>query len=330
VWRGGAGLVYALSMLLAASPADSQTSSRKAAPAARRDAITRIMRFDHAPFPYAGRIDGGRTPFFDVVEPASRRRGHTTLNGAVYWEKETYSDGRTLLHIPAGFDPRRPALIVVFLHGHGSAIERTVLADLQLPRQVSESGTNAVLVAPQLAYDAADSSPGKFWTNAGFARFIDEASERLLRLWGDRRAGAAFNKARIVLVAFSGGYKPAIWALHRGATSHRIGGIVLLDALYGEEDKLAAWYAAHRRNAFLMSLYTDSTGPNQETLKGLLRARKVAFGSGVPPALKPGVVSFLDGGSRERHGSYPLDGPPRDPVRTLLARIPGYGLPPSR
>jgi hypothetical protein len=45
------------------------------------------------------------------------------------------------------------------------------------------------------------------------------------------------------MVAFSGGYKPAIWSLHRGATSHRICGVVLLDALYGEEDKLAAWLA---------------------------------------------------------------------------------------
>ena len=313
-------------------PATPHMPARPAAPRAAappvRPAITRLVRFDRAPFPYAGRTDDGRTPFYDVIEPATRRRGHTTWNGNLYWEKETYSDSRVLLHIPAGFDPRRPVLMVVFLHGHGATLERTVQGDLQIPRQVSESGANAVLVAPQLAYDAADSSPGKFWTDAGFARFVDEAAERLMQLWGDRRAGGALNSAKVLMVAFSGGYKPAIWALHRGATNHRIAGVVLLDALYAEEEKLADWLARQRRSAFLMSLYTESTGANQETLKGLLKARGVAIAGGVPPQLKPGTAWFLDGGPWERHGLYPLDGPPRDPVRTLLARIPGYGLPP--
>ena len=44
------------------------------------------------------------------------------------------------------------------------------MTDTDLPRQVAESGANAVLVAPQFAYDAADSSPGKFMRPGAFAR----------------------------------------------------------------------------------------------------------------------------------------------------------------
>jgi len=296
-------------------------SVKPSAPMPARPALTRLVKLEHAPFPYAGRVDETRVPFFDVVEPSTRRRGHTTFSGPVCWEKESYSDSRTLVHVPAGFDLRRPALIVVFLHGQMATLERTVMGDLQIPRQIDEAGINAVLLAPQLAFDAPDSSPGKLWSNAGFARFIDEANERLLQMWGDRRIGATLNAAPIVIVAFSGGYKPAIWSLHRGAANHRVRGVILLDALYGEEDKLAAWFVRYRRQAFLLSLYTDSTQANQETLKGLLRAAKITPAAGIPTSLSPGTVSFFDGGGIERHGAYPLDGPPRDPLRVLLPKI---------
>ena len=76
------------------------------------------------------------------------RRGHRGSNGTVYWEDKTFSDRRTLLHIPKGFDLRRPALMVVFLHGHGATLQRDVIARQRVPEQVSEGGVNAVLVAP--------------------------------------------------------------------------------------------------------------------------------------------------------------------------------------
>ena len=55
---------------------------------------------------------------------------------------------------PEGFDLRRPALMVVFLHGHGATLQRDVIDRQRVPEQVSEAGVNSVLVAPQLASDA--------------------------------------------------------------------------------------------------------------------------------------------------------------------------------
>ena len=58
-------------------------------------------------------------------------------------------------------------------------------------------------------------------------------------------------------MAYSGGYLSAAYALDRGGADHRIKGVILMDALYGDEDKFAAWLAARRRQAFLLSAYTE-------------------------------------------------------------------------
>ena len=67
--------------------------------------------------------------------------------------------------------------MVVFFHGHGATLERDVRDRQRLPDQISAAGLNAVLVAPQFAFDAADSSAGKFWEPDGFKHFLDEVGE---------------------------------------------------------------------------------------------------------------------------------------------------------
>ena len=49
-------------------------------------------------------------------------------------------------------------MIVVFFHGNGATLERDVRDRQLVPQQISDSGVNAVLLAPQLAVNAADSS----------------------------------------------------------------------------------------------------------------------------------------------------------------------------
>ena len=119
-----------------------------------RHTRTKLVEFENGPFPYHGVVPSTERPFLDVNEDGPR--GHRTFNGTVYWEDKTYGDRRTLLHVPRGFDVRRPALMVVFLHGHGATLQRDVIDRQRVPEQVSELGVNAVLVAPQLAADAAE------------------------------------------------------------------------------------------------------------------------------------------------------------------------------
>src|SRR6202008_2254696 len=120
----------------------------------------------------------------------------------------------------------------VYLHGNLARLERDVRGRQQGPRQVSESGLNAVLVAPQFAVDALDSSAGRFYEPGVLRRFVEEAAARLAKLHGGKRAKAAVEGLPVILVAYSGGYAPAAWSIHHGGIGDRLRGIILFDALY--------------------------------------------------------------------------------------------------
>ncbi|WP_421995304.1 alpha/beta hydrolase [Reyranella sp.] len=295
-------------------------AAKPAGPAPVAAARTEFVAFNTSAFPYRGYLPDTRKPFLDAR--SGRRRGHTSLRGTVYWEDQTYSDRRSLLFLPPGFDPRRPAMIVVYFHGQGATLERDVVMRQAVPRQVAESGRNAVLVAPQLAYDAADSSAGNFWKPGHFAAFVDEAAERLMRLYGDRAVGRTFNLAPVVIVAYSGGYLPAAYALDRGGATHRVKGVILLDALYGDEDKFAAWVARRRRQTFLLSAYTESTREENGTLQTLLAKRRVSVRHSLPPSLDSGTVAFAACGNRDMHGDFVTRAWRTDPLRHALSMIP--------
>jgi len=305
----------------AAAPAAPKPPS---GPQPLKEAKTQLVAFNASAFPYRSLVPGTNKPFLDARD--GKKRGHTSLRGEVYWEEPTYSDRRSLLYLPAGYDPQRPSLMVLFLHGQGATLERDVVVRQAVPRQLADSSQNVVLVAPQLAVDAGDSSAGNFWKPGHFAAYIDEAAERLMRLYGDRRAGANFNQAGVVIVAYSGGYLSAAYALDRGGATHRIKGVILMDALYGEEDKFAAWAAARRRQAFLLSAYTDSTKDENAALQSLLDKRRVLFTRGLPSALTPGTFAFAACGGLDLHGDFVTRAWRPDPLRHALSMIPGYAV----
>jgi len=287
-----------------------------------KEAKSQLIAFNASAFPYRGLVPDTSKPFLDVRD--GKRRGHTTLKGDVCWEDTTYSDRRSLLYLPAGYNARLPGLIVLFLHGQGATLERDVMQRQAVTRQVAESGKNIALVAPQLAYDAPDSSAGNFWRPGHFASYIDEAAERLMRLHGDRRAGPHFNAAPVLVVAYSGGYLAAAYALERGGAAHRIKGVVLMDALYGDEEKFAGWAAARRRLGFLLSAFTESTHTENGTLQGLLAKRRIPFATAVPKSLTPGTMSFVSCGSWELHGDFMTKAWAPDPLKQALHLVPGY------
>ena len=202
--------------------------------------------------------------------PARKVTAATSISAATsFGSRQTFSDDRVLLHIPPGFDPTLPAVMVVFFHGHGANLARDVRDRQQVPAQITAAGVNAVLVAPQFAVDAADSSAGKFWEPNGFKRFLDEAAVKLARLYGDPRRAAAFAKMPIVIVAYSGGFGPTLSVLDRGGVGARMRGIVLLDALYAGIDKFADWIADNR-SAFFVSSYTPHTARHNADLERTL------------------------------------------------------------
>jgi hypothetical protein len=288
-----------------------------------RQAITSLVPMASAPFPFDGVVPGTSRKFINVVE--NGRRGHRTFRGRVLWEDQVFNDSRVLLHIPKGFDVNKPSVMIVFFHGHGATLTRDVLERQQVPEQISESGANAVLVAPQLAFDAADSSPGKLWESGGFARFVQEAGEQLARLYGDPRAARTFANMPIVVVAYSGGYVSAATSLQRGGIKNRVQGVVLLDALYGEFDGFASWIS-HNRSGFFVSSYTRSTHGGNKDLEQMLSERDVTFSSALKAKRLDGSVTFLPGDDGIRHRDFVNHAWADKPIKDILTRLPDIRL----
>ncbi|MCC6888083.1 MAG: alpha/beta hydrolase [Hyphomicrobiales bacterium] len=286
-------------------------------PAAR----TALVPFDIAPFPYRGIAPRTGKPFLDVEE--GERRGRNAPRGGILWEDTSYSDRRVLLSIPRGFDIRRPAVIVMFFHGNGATLSRDVLHRQQVPRQIEQSGRNAVLVAPQFAVDAADSSAGRFWEPGVFAQFLGEAADRLARLHGDARARAVFERAPLMIAAYSGGYHPLAYVLTIGGATERVRGVFLLDALYGDHDKYLDWLV-RRPQAFFVSTYGPLVKVQNEEFQKQLSERGIAFTTDFPPHLVPGINAFLDVGVEVKHNDFVTQAWSADPLKVLLSRVPGY------
>lgn len=301
-----------------AVPQPHQVQSRTG-PLAR--ARTALLPFQTAPFPYHGSVPGSGKPFLDVN--ANGRLGHTTPYGRLYWEDETYADNRVLLHIPKGFDIRRPSLMIVFFHGHGATLERDVLRRQQVADQISRSGANAVLIAPQFAVDAADSSAGRFWEPGAFGRFMGEAAERLARLHGDPKSVRTFASAPVIFVAYSGGYLAAASCAVNGGLNKRLRGVVLLDALYGELGKFASWIE-NDRSAFFVSAYLGSTREKNAQLANILNAKDIDYATELDRPLHQGDVAILSGGENVTHRSFVTEAWVEHPIEDLLRRLPGY------
>ncbi|MBV1703513.1 MAG: alpha/beta hydrolase [Hyphomicrobiales bacterium] len=277
-----------------------------------------LVAFAHTPFPYDGAIPDTGKPFLDVNQDG--RRGHTSPRGGVYWEDETYSDRRVLTAIPETFDIRAPGALVVFFHGNQATLERDVLNRQQVPWQVAHSGLNAVLVAPQFAVDALDSSAGNFWTPGYFRAFLDETSRRLAKTYGGGAAAErAFARMPVILVVYSGGYYPAAYSL--ATAGSRVRGVILLDGVYGNEDKFANWIEDNRDRAFFFSAYSQSSKDSNDKIRALLDADHVPYASGLPDSLGPGVVSFLDAGQNLNHLDFVTQAWTGDPLQAALSRV---------
>jgi hypothetical protein len=280
-----------------------------------------FVEFRNSAFPYHGDIpasqEGGGGPFLNVDE--NGRLGHKSPRGGVHWEDETYNDPRVLVAASPNFDPKAPGVIVVYFHGNNATLARDVVGRQQAPRQVAASRLNAVLVAPQLAVDARDSSAGKFWRDGGFAAFLDEAEAKIAHFYPSATRGD-FARMPVVIVAYSGGYLPAAFSLAHGGARERVKGVVLLDALYGEPDKFARWIEQERGRAFFVSAYSSSSKGENAALRARLERDGVATVSGVPATLDPGVVAFVDAGDVGHEGFVNFAWT-SDPITDVLTRV---------
>ncbi|MET0390247.1 MAG: hypothetical protein ABW321_30025 [Polyangiales bacterium] len=160
-----------------------------------------------------------------------------------------------IVHAPARFDPHKPLQLVVFLHGYSGCVavlmgrgetrckprDGKTHPGWDLGRVHDAAGTNTLFIVPQLAYMKRDGDPGAFGRAGGFRAFLEE----LLRGPLAPKLGAArtlADVARIDLFAHSGAYRAALAIVEQGGLPDRLlRSVVLLDALYGETPRFAAY-----------------------------------------------------------------------------------------
>ena len=283
-----------------------------------RDELTTLVSMKSSAFPYFGNNPRTDAPFLNVGDGS--KRGHRSYGGRVFWQNETYNDNRVLVHVPEAFDVNKPGVIVVFFHGNGATLERDVRDRQLVPQQITESGVNAVLLAPQMAVDAADSSAGKFWQPGGLKRFLDESASHLARLYGDPKAAQAFANMPVVIVGYSGGFLPTAWSLEVGGATSRVRGVLLLDAVYGELDKFASWIEKNR-TGFFVSSYTRYTKPRDRELMSMLRDKGIAVSESMEGPLRPGSVVFVQTRDGITHRSYVTQAWTQYPIKEVLTKM---------
>jgi hypothetical protein len=283
-----------------------------------REDQTTLVSLKSSAFPYLGNNPNTDAPFLNISRDG--RRGHRSYSGKVYWQDETYNDNRTLIHVPENFDIRKPGVIVVFFHGNGATLERDVRDRQMVPQQITDSGVNAVLLAPQLAVNAADSSAGKFWQPGGLKRFVTESSDHLARLYGDPASAKAFANMPVIIVGYSGGFVPTAWSLEVGGLGNRVRGVFLLDAVYGELDKFASWIV-NNRSGFFVSAYTRYTRRHDKELMAMLREKGIAISDEMDGPLRPGSVVFVETPEGVTHRSYVTQAWTENPIKEVLVKM---------
>jgi len=191
-----------------------------------------------------------------------------------------YHDDTVVVFVPShyrNYEGEDVATLVHF-HGHNTTADRA-LTGHQLREQLSDSKQNAILIVPQLAVMAADSSCGHIESSGGFAALIDEAISVTAHdgrsNLGETALPRSARRGTVCVSAHSGGYHAAGCSLRTGGIDVRE--VYLFDALYAEVDTFRDWVALrqgetlHHRHK-LVSYFTEGaqTEINNRALRSQL------------------------------------------------------------
>jgi hypothetical protein len=157
-----------------------------------------------------------------------------------------------LVYVPRGFDPTPPLSVIVYIHGFSNCVENIVRdaggecepdggtrAAYALTAQLETTNKNAILVCPEIDYDAQTGNPGNLGTTNGFRALL---AETLADLTGPLGGAAVADVGTVIVISHSGGYETAAGIASKGGIP--VQEIDLLDSLYGNTADFDAWAMA--------------------------------------------------------------------------------------
>jgi hypothetical protein len=255
------------------------------------------------------------------------------------------ADSTVAVHFPENFNPAGPFVLCVFLHGLSGDTPFEKHIEMAIA-QIKSSSTNTLLVAPRFDGNA----PGSFADATGFSSFVGDLKSVLPPLLtqgglapadANQIATYAAAKAPIVIVGFSGGWRP-LRAILDGLMklpietgvgketqcTARVVGIETLDAIFGEVphslDVISSWIEAKGAQTAFVSIFNPTTQLGAaEGNEGLLRKLRPhdsvhddSFWPKLGRPIPAGTVAFF--GARTAHLKIPKDGPPLNPIASFL------------
>ncbi len=156
-----------------------------------------------------------------------------------------YGKPNVWAHVPSGYRDEQPLRVVFVFHGFSNCLESFVAAvpascrpgepartAYDLAAQIERSGTRAITIVPQLAYDEKSGDPGVLGSAAALETLTSDVLERIV----GRRVDAI---DRVAMIALSAGYQ-AMYATF-GAFGDRTRDVYFLDAYYAENGPVDRW-----------------------------------------------------------------------------------------
>jgi hypothetical protein len=255
-----------------------------------------IAHLANAPFPDESRKEGWKTES-ETIPYA----GH-------------YDDNAVAIAIPKHFKPGNKIQFIVLFHGHLNQVD-TFMLDSDLAKTVCESSGNAILVAPEIAKNVADSGGGKMEREDGFARMMNELMATLKQ---NNQIPEIAQLGKIIVGGFSGGYRPTAFILHDGGMNDHIQEVWLLDAAYDFPDYLAAPFLEPGKKRTLRSIFTDHLATRNILIMSNLSKHRIQYAAVEDDDLSTSTTST------EEFNKIPIHVPGIKPGQDELAPILRY------
>ena len=220
--------------------------------------------------------DGGDDADLSATGPTDGGAGVTTTDDAATYLltldagafPPTAAHPSALVYVPRNFDPTPPLSVIVFIHGFSNCVENVVRdaggecepdggtrAAYSLASQLETTGKNALLLVPEIDYDAQTGNPGNLGTTDGFKALL---TETLADLAGPLHGATVADVGTLIVASHSGGYESAAGIAERGGVP--VDELYLLDSLYGNTADFDAWAMAVAPGKRFADVYTSGGG----------------------------------------------------------------------
>ena len=173
-----------------------------------------------------------------------------------------------LVYVPRNFNPTPPLSVIVFIHGFSNCVENVVRdaggecepdggtrAAYSLASQLETTAKNAILLVPEIDYDAQTGNPGNLGTADGFKALL---TETLADLSGPLHGATVADVGTLIVASHSGGYESAAGISSVGGVP--VTELYLLDSLYGNTADFDTWAMAVAAGKRFADVYTTGGG----------------------------------------------------------------------